>query len=170
MNEIVWPEAYLPGTTDFYVSNETIVSGLNAAQVWPFLVDTAHWSTCCPELSVIQFHDNNDPGLRLGSRIQFFFGSSLVQAEIQACVAPTDDEPGRLAWHGWVERDGQSILDAHCGWLIEDLPHGRVRILWQESLLGSFARELARLKPNPVLSSHQQWVDGIAAAALAVHP
>lgn len=170
MNEIVWPEAYLPGTTDFYVSNETIVGGLNSEQVWPFLVETTQWHTCCPDISKVQFHDNGGPRLHRGSRIQFFFGTTLVQAEVQTCVGPSEGKPGRLSWHGWVERDGQCVLNAHCGWLIEDLPHDRVRILWQESLLGSLAQELARLKPNLVLPSHRQWVDGIATAAFSVYP
>jgi hypothetical protein len=33
MDDIIWPEAYLPGMTDNYVSNELIVSGLSAVAV-----------------------------------------------------------------------------------------------------------------------------------------
>lgn len=32
--DIIWPSRYTPGTTDNYVSNEVIVKGLSAAQVW----------------------------------------------------------------------------------------------------------------------------------------
>jgi hypothetical protein len=35
LSEIVWPERFSPGTTDNYVSNEAIVAGLTAAEVWP---------------------------------------------------------------------------------------------------------------------------------------
>jgi hypothetical protein len=34
MNEIVWPEGYLPDTTEYCVSNEVIVAGLGAAGIW----------------------------------------------------------------------------------------------------------------------------------------
>jgi hypothetical protein len=33
MNEILWPEGYLPGTTDNCVSNEVIVASLRAAEL-----------------------------------------------------------------------------------------------------------------------------------------
>ena len=37
MNEIFWPEDYIPGFTDNFASNEVIVAGLSAMDVWPFL-------------------------------------------------------------------------------------------------------------------------------------
>jgi hypothetical protein len=43
MSDIVWPERYTPGTTDNYVSNEIIVAGLTAADVWPYLNNTSAW-------------------------------------------------------------------------------------------------------------------------------
>ncbi len=62
MSEIVWPERFLPGTTDNYVSNETIVAGLRAADVWPWLNDTAAWPACYGNVSDIRFHDGSGPG------------------------------------------------------------------------------------------------------------
>ncbi|WP_233838473.1 SRPBCC domain-containing protein [Paraburkholderia sp. ZP32-5] len=167
MSEILWPEGYLPGTTDYYVSNETIVAGLSAARAWPFLADTARWSESYGEFEQIRIHDRDGTELRFGTRFQFVVGGVPVQAEINEYVAPTDGVPGRLAWHGWTESDGRKIAEAHCAWLIEDLPGTRVRILWQESLLGPAARELAQLRPRPALDAHQNWIEGIAAAALA---
>ena len=41
--EIFWPEGYLPGTVDNYVSNEIIVSNLRAKDVWPYLVRPLEW-------------------------------------------------------------------------------------------------------------------------------
>lgn len=41
MREIVWPEGYLPGFTENFVSNEIIVAGLTAADVWPLLSHAA---------------------------------------------------------------------------------------------------------------------------------
>jgi hypothetical protein len=40
MQEILWPEDYLPGSTDNYFSNEVIVASPRAADVCPFLNDT----------------------------------------------------------------------------------------------------------------------------------
>jgi len=39
MHEIIWPDGYVPGFTDNFVSNETIVAGLRAADIWPLLAE-----------------------------------------------------------------------------------------------------------------------------------
>ncbi|KPM44943.1 hypothetical protein AK830_g1637 [Neonectria ditissima] len=44
-SSIIWPAKYLPGTTDNYVSNEVIVKGITAEQVWPFLADITKWES-----------------------------------------------------------------------------------------------------------------------------
>lgn len=167
MSEIIWPESHLPGYTDFYVSNETVVANLNAAEVWPFLTNTSHWPIVYAELAQVRFHDNSGPELGLGARFEFVVGGTLVQAEINEFDAPSPTTPGRLAWHGWIELDGKKLVDAHCGWLIENLSGDRVRVVWQESLIGPAAQGLAAQRPNLAVSSHQEWVDGIPAAALA---
>lgn len=167
MNDINWPQDYLPGTTDFYVANETIVAGVSSLQMWPFLADTTQWPIAYAELGQIQFHDGSGPTLSQGARFQFVVGGVLVQAEINEYIAPIEGSPGRLAWHGWVENEGKKIVDAHCGWLIEDLVGGRVRVLWKESLIGSAAEQMAKAASNPAVVSHQDWVEGIAKAALA---
>lgn len=167
MSEINWPQDYLPGTTDFFVANETIVAGLSADQAWPFLADTALWPTSYAQLSQIQFHDGNGPELQPGARFEFVVAGTRVQAEVNEYTAPVAATAGRLAWHGWVENDGQRIVDAHCAWLIEDLPGGRVRVVWHESLRGPVAREMAKASSNPAVASHQDWVEGIVRAAVA---
>ncbi len=45
MNSIVWPEGYVPGYTENFVSNEIIVLGLEAADVWPLLEEPRLWPT-----------------------------------------------------------------------------------------------------------------------------
>lgn len=167
MSDINWPGDYLPGTTDFYVANEAIVAGVDAIHTWPFLADTTRWPTAYAELGQIRFHDGSGPELRPGARFQFIVGGALVQAEVNEYVVPGEDTPGRLSWHGWVEDDGQKIVDAHCGWLIEDLPGNRVRVVWKESLIGPAARQMAKAASNPAVASHQDWVEGIARASLA---
>ena len=34
LNEINWPQDYLPGTTDNFASNEIIVAGITAAEIF----------------------------------------------------------------------------------------------------------------------------------------
>ena len=40
---IIWPNDYLPGTTDNFASNEIIVAGLSAKEIWAQLNDTTLW-------------------------------------------------------------------------------------------------------------------------------
>ncbi len=58
---IVWPEEYLPGTTDNFASNEIIVSGLTAAQIWAQLDDTTLWPGYYSNVADIHFHDGSGP-------------------------------------------------------------------------------------------------------------
>lgn len=37
-NAINWPERFIPGFTDNFCSNEVIVAGLTAQDIWPLLV------------------------------------------------------------------------------------------------------------------------------------
>ncbi|AEG70512.1 conserved hypothetical protein [Ralstonia solanacearum Po82] len=166
MSDIVWPARFLPGTTDNYVSNETIVAGLCAADVWPWLKDTAAWPTYYSNVSDIRFHDGSGPGLRQGARFRFTTFSFSVEAQVTEYAPPADGKPGRVAWHGWVEGDAQTRLDVHHAWLFEDLPGGRVRILTQETQIGKPAESLASTLPNPMLNAHQAWIDGLARRAV----
>jgi hypothetical protein len=171
MSDIFWPERFTPGTTDNYVSNETVVAGLTAAQVWQDLNDTSAWPRYYSNVSDIRFHDGPGPELRQGARFRFTTFSFPVEAEVVEYEPPTGGKPARLAWHGWVDGPPDSALDVHHAWLLEDLPGGRVRILTQETQIGTPAKELARTRPNPMLNAHQEWVDGLAHfAARRAHP
>lgn len=48
---------------------------------------------------------------------------------------------------------------------MEDLSGGRVRILTQESQCGGVFVEFSKKKPNPMVNGHQDWCDGLVAAA-----
>lgn len=167
MHAIIWPEGYLPGTTDNFVSNEIIVPGLTAARVWPLLATAAAWPTYYENAADIVFHDGPGPELSDGARFSFVTFGFLVEGQVVEFVPPTEGKPARIAWHGWVEGDADQRLDVHHAWLIEDLPGGRVRILTQETQNGAPARDLAATLPNPMLNAHQAWLDGLARAALA---
>ncbi|MFK0161914.1 SRPBCC domain-containing protein [Rhizobium sp. NPDC090279] len=165
MSEIIWPEAYLPGRTDNYVSNEIIVADLSVADVWPHLDTTTTWPTYYGNASEIAFRDGTGPGLSKGARFRFTTFGFPVEAEVTEYEPPAAGKPARVAWHGWVEGDAETRLDVHHAWLLEDLPGGRVRILTQETQNGKPAKELAATKPNPMLNAHQEWIDGLAGAA-----
>ena len=166
MNNIVWPTDYLLGTTDNYVSNEIIVAGLSAADVWPCLNNTSVWPTCYGNASEIRFHDGTGPYLSLGASFRFTTFGFPVEAQVIEYEPPVPGKPARMAWHGWVEGDVETRLDVHHAWLFEDLPGGLVRILTQETQIGKPAQKLARTTPNPMLNAHQEWIDGLARVAL----
>jgi len=164
MNEIFWPEGYIPGFTENFVSNETIVAGLSAADVWPLLSTAPQWPRYYANSANIRFYDGKGPELEDGVRFYFETFGFPVEAQCTEYVPPTNGQPGRIAWHGWAG-EGDARLDVHHAWLIEDLPNGRVRILTQETQKGKPAEELAKTKPNPMINGHQDWLDGLVSAA-----
>ncbi|WP_435953950.1 SRPBCC domain-containing protein [Dryocola sp. BD626] len=167
MHAIHWPEGFIPGFSDNFASNEVIIAGLSAADVWGWLTDTHAWPDYYSNVSEVRFYDGTGPVLSAGARFRFTTFSFPIEAEVVEFVAPAEGLPGRLAWHGWAEGDAQTALDVHHAWLIEDLPQGRVRILTQETQNGKPARDLASALPNPMINAHQEWISGLANKALA---
>ncbi len=45
VNAIQWPEKWIPGETDNFVSNEVIVKGLDFNKVVQHLRDASHWES-----------------------------------------------------------------------------------------------------------------------------
>lgn len=170
MHAIRWPEGYLPGTTDNFVSNEIIVPDLTAADAWPYLATATAWPTYYENAADIAFHDVPGPRLADGARFSFTTFGFLVEGQVVELVPPVAGEPARIAWRGWVEGEGEARLDVHHAWLLEDLPGGRLRILTQETQNGGPARDLAATLPNPMLNAHQAWLDGLAHAARSGAP
>ncbi|MBA1242797.1 SRPBCC domain-containing protein [Pseudomonas japonica] len=164
MHEIVWPKGYLPGFTENFVSNEVIVAGLSAADVWPLLSVAPRWPTYYANSANVRFHEGKGPELAEGVRFYFETFGFPVEAQCTEYVPPADGKPGRVAWHGWAG-EGDTRLDVHHAWLVEDLSGGRVRILTQETQKGKPAEELAKARPNPMINGHQDWLDGLVAAA-----
>jgi len=166
MNTILWPKGYEPGFTENFASNEVIVAGLSAADVWPLLAEPAMWPTYYANSANVRFYDSKGPKLSNGNRFYFETFGFPVEALCNEYVPPAADQPGRVAWHGWAGEEGTNErLDVHHAWLIEDLDGGRVRILTQETQKGTPALQLAASKPNPMINGHQDWLDGLIAAA-----
>lgn len=166
MNEIIWPEGYTPGFTDNFASNEVIVAGLKAEDVWPLLASPSCWPTYYSNSANIRLYTHPGPELANGVRFYFETFGFPVEAQCNEFEPPSADRPGRIAWHGWAG-EGDTKLDVHHAWLVENLEGGRVRILTQETQNGKPAQELAKAKPNPMINGHQDWLDGLVDAARA---
>lgn len=164
MHHIFWPEGFLPGFTENFVSNEVIVAGLSAADIWALLSVAPQWPTYYANSANVRFHEDKGPELAEGARFYFETFGFPVEAECTEYVPPADGQPGRVAWHGWAG-EGDSRLDVHHAWLVENLSGGRVRILTQETQRGKPAEELAKARPNPMINGHQDWLDGLVGAA-----
>ncbi|KAH8879755.1 hypothetical protein GQ53DRAFT_755720 [Thozetella sp. PMI_491] len=165
MNAIIWPEGFEPGFTDNFASNETIVTGLTAADVWPLLDTPSRWPTYYENATNVSIPEDNGPQLADGTRFSFETFGFTIESQCVEYVAPTATEPGRLAWNGWNKQFGLRVIDVVHAWLVEDLDGGRVRILTQESQKGVGARQMAATKPNPLVAQHQNWLAGLVKAA-----
>jgi hypothetical protein len=166
MSDIIWPKGFVPGFTDNYCSNEVIVAGLSAAEVWPLLAQPEQWPSYYENSANPRFYDDKGPELSKGVRFYFETFGFPVESQCVEYIAPIEGEAGRVAWHGWAG-EGETRLDVHHAWLVEDLSSGRVRILTQETQVGEPAKELAKTVPNPMINGHQAWLDGLVAAAKA---
>lgn len=160
MESIRWPEDYLPGMTDNFASNEVIVEGLSVEDVWALLVNPHRWPEYYANASDIRFSNDN---LKEGDVFFFRTFGFPVDAQVTECVPPGREACARFAWHGWCGL-GTDRLDVIHAWLIEGLPHNRVRILTQESQKGEPAKVLAKTHPNPMVAGHQDWLEGIVCA------
>ncbi|MEN3792152.1 SRPBCC domain-containing protein [Fulvimarina sp. MAC3] len=164
MHAIGWPEGFIPGFTDNFASNEMIVAGLSAENIWPLVSYPERWPTYYDNAGKIEFHNNAGPELKVGDRFRFDTFGFPVECEVVEATPPKGDQPGRISWHGW-SGDGEDLLDVHHAWIIENLEGGRVRILTQETQNGKPAKELAQETPNPMVNGHQNWLEGLVGAA-----
>ena len=110
MNEIHWPDGYIPGFTENFASNEVIVKGLCAADIWPFLATPELWPSYYSNSANVGFHDDGGPELTNGTRFYFETFGFPIEAQCNESVAPSATQPGRLAWHGWAGEQGAMIV------------------------------------------------------------
>jgi len=165
MSDILWPAGYVPGFTDNFASNEVIVAGLSVADVWPLLNTPSLWPSYYSNSADIRFYDGKGPALTPGLRFFFSTFGFAVEAQVVEHVAPVLGQAARVASHGWVGDSAETRLDVHHAWLLEDLSGGRVRILTQETQNGRPAIALATDPSHPMINGHQQWLNGLVAAA-----
>jgi hypothetical protein len=162
---IIWPKAFLPGTTDNFVTNEVIVTNLSAAQIWPLLSNITKWSTYYANVSQVT-PPSSGPDLHQGDEFSFStFGFPVLPSRVEESLAPKDGVAGRIAWSAKLDGSEEERVEVYHAWLVEDLEGGRVRILTQESQTGKPVKDLAGAKPNKMLLGHQDWLDGLVKAA-----
>jgi hypothetical protein len=164
---IIWPDHFLPGTVDNFVTNEKIVKGLSAKQIWDKLADISQWQTYYRNCTSITPPSSSN-WLKQGNIFKFStFGFPVLTCNVDESVSPSDakDGAGRIAWSAKLDGSEDEKVEVYHAWLVEDLEGGRVRILTQESQIGKPAAELSAAKPNKMLLGHQDWVDGLVAAA-----
>lgn len=128
---IIFPTHYNPGTTDNFVSNETIAANITASQIWALLADISKWESYYKNCANITVPDEG-PLLQKDCVFKFStFGFPPLTCVVREAVQPEGGREGRLAWESKTD-DGQEIYHA---WLVQDLG-GRVRVLTQESQIG----------------------------------
>ncbi|WP_241610400.1 SRPBCC domain-containing protein [Rosenbergiella epipactidis] len=165
-NSIHWPEKFLPGFSDNFCSNEVIVAGLSAADIWPLLITPSLWPSYYTNAANPGLHDTDSDTLFADCRFYFDTFGFYVESQVTEYVAPNAGVPGRISWHGWVGEEGSADrLEVLHAWLVEDLSQGRVRILTQETQNGEPAKALAIATPNPMINGHQDWLVGLVNTA-----
>lgn len=163
---IHWPSAFLPGTTDNFVTNEVIVKDITASQIWSLLSNISKWESYYDNVSQITPPESG-PSLQKGKVFHFStFGFPVLASTVEESQSPTSDKPGRLAWSAKLEGDEDHHVEVYHAWLVEDLDSPkRVRILTQESQKGKPVVEMREAKPNRMLLGHQDWLEGLIRAA-----
>lgn len=126
---IVWPDKYAPGETDNFVSNERIVKGITANQIWRLLADITKWETYYANCSQIEPPESG-PILQKGDTFKFStFGFPVLPCLVHEAVPPEGRREGRIAWSAALSGGPDEAVDVYHAWLIQELEGGRVRIL-----------------------------------------
>ncbi|KAI8942511.1 hypothetical protein NX059_000575 [Plenodomus lindquistii] len=158
---ILWPAHFLPGTTDNFVSNERIIKDLTSSQIWALLANIDKWPSYYANCSNIT-PPTSGPFLHLHNTFSFStFGFPPLPCKVEESTPPeANGAAGRLAWSAKTDD-----VEVYHAWLVEDLQGQRVRVLTQESQIGSVFKEWEGKKPNVMLLGHQDWLDGLVSKA-----
>lgn len=161
-SSIIWPDHFLPGTTDNFVSNERIAKDITSANIWSLLTNITKWESYYKNCDQVE-QPSSGHFLHKGDVFKFStFGFPQLTCTVEESEAPeANGKAGRIAWSSKTDEG----LEIYHAWLVEDLEGQRVRILTQESQIGPVFKDLEKQKPNPMLLGHQDWLDGLITAA-----
>jgi uncharacterized protein YndB with AHSA1/START domain len=154
-DKIVWPSAYLPSESKFFVHNEIDINA-SPEVVWHILIDALQWETWYEGAKQVTFDQTN--GTTLGSQTVFQWQTMGLQFQttIQAF------EPNRyLAW----ESRKKSIQGYHI-WLILPTEFG-CTVITQESQNGWLTFLEKIFQPNKLKKMHDRWLYGLKKKAEA---
>lgn len=165
MLSINFPEKFTPGLTDNFVSNEVIVKNLDFDRVLDALLDASKRERYYENSSDVYMYNQDSTVLTNNTRFRFKTFGFDVEAQVEEYNLDAENGVLRLAWYGWNEATGDEFLDVYHAWLVQKLDHDRIRILTQESQIGTPAKELAKSVPNTMMLGHQAWLDGLIAFA-----
>jgi len=163
-SSISFPEHFLPGTTDNFVSNERVAKDITSTQIWALLANISKWETYYKNCAELTPPESESTFLHKGDVFKFStFGFPPLTCTVEESEAPeSNGRAGRIAWSSKTPEG----LEIYHAWLVEDLEGQRVRILTQESQIGPVFKEWEEQKPNKMLLGHQDWLDGLISAAL----
>ncbi|MGV0166983.1 SRPBCC domain-containing protein [Furfurilactobacillus sp. WILCCON 0119] len=165
LHNINWSSVFEPGNTNAFISNEIVVKNIDMRALWDNLIDTRKWQDYYSEAKNIVVEDGETSLLNFGSRFTFETLGNAVRAEVMDFVAPSEESPvARIGWRGMPsdQQGDNNVLYAYQSFLVEPLSNGSTRILLQESQSGEVARKQASMKPNPVITAHQTWIENLA--------
>lgn len=108
LNAIHWPENYLPGHTDNFVSNEVIVSNLSVQDIWPFLVNAHLWPSYYGNSSDIDLNGAEC----LEPNLVFFFKTFGFPVNAQVLSMPRLKIINPLESHGMAGQVNQIVVIA----------------------------------------------------------
>lgn len=161
---IAWPNKFLPGMTDNFVSNEIIAKDITTTQIWEQLNNISKWKSYYKNCDQIT-EPETGPRLKKGDIFKFStFGLPVLTCSVEEAIPPGPGHAGRLAWSTQLDGGPNESIEVYHAWLMEDLEGNRVRVLTQESQIGKPAAKLATAKPNRMLLGHQDWLDGLVKA------
>ncbi|UUE97163.1 hypothetical protein NDY24_14735 [Xanthomonas hortorum pv. pelargonii] len=155
-NAIIWPEGYVPGFTENFASNEVIVAGLSAAEIWPLLSVPSRWPSYYANSANVRF---SMTPVRSWKTVCVFISKPsdfrCMPAAPSSSHRPTAS-PDALRGTGGRAR-GAARRDWTCtmpGWW-KTWMAAACASLTQETQKGKPAEELHNTKPNPMINGHQ---------------
>ena len=93
---IRWPQEYLPGTSDNFTSNETVVKDISASQIWSKLADCTQWETYYGHNVEQATPPPSGNFLKQGDTFRFStFGFPVLDCKVEESIEP--GPVGRLA-------------------------------------------------------------------------
>jgi uncharacterized protein YndB with AHSA1/START domain len=156
VNQIRWPERYIPGQAAVFAHNEIVIKA-PIDIVWRLLIRAENWPNWYPNSADIHFLSHAGPDLRDRSRIRWnTFGTRITSKVLEF------EPETRLAWNA----HGIGV-DAYHAWLLTPLPDGRTHVLTEETQNGWLARLGKVLMPKRMERKHQAWLEALSRQAQA---